>query len=613
MTWGSTRAPSHPTVTAGGLMKVAAEIDEFATLESLQRLVEQSRSVASQPDLVSLLDATAEAISRRLGFSLVVINLYRPAWGDFIASTCLSEHPGARFLLGTTNTLDDFSPLLDERFNHSGAYLSRIDIEQTHVGAAYVPDLAPVDDPQRWGPKDWLLVPMRRSSGETVGILSVDEPTSGRKPSEQELRMLVAFTSCATAAVENAQHAARTAQHRRALEQLLRVSTRLGHAYDLEELLQSICDGVSSALGFEKVAVELMDRHTGELHAKAATGWRTPQEGSASPYTLSDVSPLLDPAYEIAGCYLIPGDIAALRVPARVSSFASVRNGTGPLAWSGHWLVVPLHDPAGKVTGLIWADDPIDFLLPTEEKLVALRLFSDQAARAIDAHERATQLRRAHSVRRHLLKRIVEVAEEERTRVASDLHDGPIQRLTALTLRLEVAKVAAGRGDPEAAQDAIAQVQTQIGEEIGLLRQLMSELRPPVLDERGLMDALRDHAANIEKATGLVVSVERGSETLDGVLPEVETVLYRIVQEALTNVVKHAGATSVRIRFLDSAEFVRLEVSDDGAGFDASRSAPAAGHFGLVAMRERAEMVGGSLAVDSRPGEGTTVRAWVPR
>jgi len=597
-------------------MKAAPEMDELGTLESLQRLVEQSCSVASQADLVSLLDATAEAISRCLGFSGVVINLYRPAWDDFIVTTSLSRHSEASVLLSTTNRLEDFSPLLDERFDHSGAYLARVDVEQTGLQDVFVPDLAPVDDPELWGPRDWLLVPMRRSSGEIAGIVSVDEPASGRQPSEQELRMLVAFTSSATAAVENAQQAAANAQHRRALEQLLRVSSRLGHAYDLEELLQSVCDGVSTALGFEKVAVELMDRRTGELRVEAATGWRPTGEESDGLYTLSEVSALLDPAYEIGGCYLIPGDVAASRVPTRIPSSESVRKGAGPRAWSEHRLLVPLHDPAGKVTGLIWADDPMDFLLPTEEKLVALRLFSDQAARAIDAHERATQLRQAHGLRRRLLKRIVDVAEEERTRMAGDLHDGPVQRLTALTLRLEVARMAASRGDPQAAQDAvtaIANVQGQIGEEINLLRQLMSELRPPVLDQRGLMDALRDYAASLEAGTGLVVSVEAGAETLDGASPEVETVLYRIVQEALANVVKHAQAANAQIRFLDSDEFVRLDISDDGVGFDASHVAPSAGHFGLVAMRERAEMVGGSLRVDSSPGEGTTVHAWVPR
>jgi signal transduction histidine kinase len=597
-------------------MKAAPEMDQLGTLESLQRLVEQSRSVASQADLASLLDATAEAISRCLGFSAVVINLYRPAWDDFIVSTCLSRDPKASDLLGTTYRLEDFALLLDERFDHSGAYLVRMDVEQAGLRGVYVPDLPPVDDPDLWGPSDWLLVPMRRSSGEIVGIVSVDEPMSGRLPSEQELRMLVAFTSSATAAVENAQEAAANVQHRRALEQLLRVSTRLGHAYDLEELLQSICDGVSTALGFEKVAVELMDRRTGELRVEAATGWRPAGEEPDGLYTLSEVSALLDPSYEIAGCYLIPGDVAASRVSAQIPSSTSVTKGTGPRAWSEHRLLVPLRDPAGKVTGLIWADDPMDFLLPTQEKLVALRLFSDQAARAIDAHERATQLRQAHGLRRRLLKRIVDVAEEERTRIASDLHDGPIQRLTALTLRLEVARMAAGRGDPQAAQDAItaiANVQSQIGDEINLLRQLMGELRPPVLDQRGLMDALRDYAANLEAGTGLVVSVEAGTETLEGVSPEVETVLYRIVQESLANIVKHAQAANVEIRFLDSDEFVRLDISDDGVGFDASRPAPAAGHFGLVAMRERAEMVGGSLRVDSRPGEGTTVHAWVPR
>jgi signal transduction histidine kinase len=585
---------------------------DLTSLEALQELIERSRSVSSEDDLQSFLSRTAEAIASCLGFKAVVINLYRPAWDDFVVTTCLASDPASKVLLGTTNRLSDFAPLLDERFNHFGAYLVRMPAEASGLRAVYVPDLPLVEDPKIWGPTDWLLIPMRHSSGELLGIVSVDEPTSGRVPSESELQLLAAFTTTAAAAVKSAQQAAADVQHRRALEHLLDVSTRLGRAEGLDVLLQAVCDGIATALGFERVAVSLVEPESGLLRARAATGWNLADPVFDVPYTLEAIVPLLDPQFELAGCYLLTSEQASARVPERLVGYRSARNARGPRAWNHHWLLVPLYGPSGSVIGIIWADDPVDYLLPSRDKLTALRLFANQAASAIESHERRRELTDAHAMRQRLLKQIVEAAESERTRIAADLHDGPIQRLTALSMRLEIARMATGRKDAHRAREAIDDVQSQVSQEIERLRRLMSELRPPALDERGLLDALRDYAHTMESATGLEVVVEGGGNGLEDLSPSIETVLYRIVQEAMTNVVRHANARAARIRVLNGDGSVRVEVVDDGRGFDPRRVADAYDHFGLAGMRERAEMAGGTFEVESRPGEGTTVRAIVP-
>ncbi|GEM_PF-1887456 len=584
---------------------------DLTSLEALQDLIERSRDVSSGEDLQAFLSRTAEVISSCLGFKAVVINLYRPAWDDFIVTTCLASDPAAEILLGTTNRLADFAPLLDERFHHFGAYLVRMPAEQAGLRAVYVPDLPLGDDPGIWGPTDWLLIPMRHSSGELLGIVSVDEPTSGRVPSESELQLLAAFTMTAAAAVKSAQQAAADVQHRRALERLLEVSTRLGRAEDLEVLLQAVCDGIATALGFERVAVSLVEPESGLFRARAATGLSLADPVFDVPYTLEAIGPLLDPQFEIAGCFLLTQEQASARVPESMVGYRSARNATGPRAWNHHWLLVPLHDPSGSVIGIIWVDDPVDYLLPSRDKLAALRLFANQAASAIEAHERQRELAEAHAMRQRLLKQIVEAAESERTRIAADLHDGPIQRLTALAVRLEVARMATGRKDTHRAREAIDDVQSQVSEEIERLRRLMSDLRPPALDERGLLDALRDYATTLQRTTGLEVVVESGDGHPARLSRSAETVLYRIAQEATTNVVKHAHARSVRIRLMNGDGRVQMEVADDGRGFD-PRASTAHDHFGLAGMRERAEMAGGTLEVESRPGRGTTIRAVVP-
>jgi len=209
------------------------------------------------------------------------------------------------------------------------------------------------------------------------------------------------------------------------------------------------------------------------------------------------------------------------------------------------------------------------------------------------------------------VRRVVDVAESERRRVAADLHDGPIQRLSALTIRLEAAKLAAARQDWDACTAGLQITQENLGTEIGRLRGLMKDLRPPVLDERGLLAALVSLADETEQATGLRVSVSSSPEDGTALDAERETALYRIAQEALTNVVKHARAGSATIQLSRENGLLKIEIGDDGRGFDTDGPATD-GHFGLVTMRERAEMAGGSLHVGSSPGRGSLVRVLIP-
>src|SRR5262249_42729885 len=157
------------------------------------------------------------------------------------------------------------------------------------------------------------------------------------------------------------------------------------------------------------------------------------------------------------------------------------------------------------------------------------------------------ELEQAHDARRDMLKRVVEVAESERRRLAADLHDGPIQRLSALTVRLETARGAAAREDWPACTRALEATQESLQGEVNRLRRLMKDLRPPVLDERGLTVALRGLAEEVRVTSGLMVHVTAPAGHLTDLEPERETALYRIAQEALTNVVKHARAKEASI------------------------------------------------------------------
>jgi len=205
---------------------------------------------------------------------------------------------------------------------------------------------------------------------------------------------------------------------------------------------------------------------------------------------------------------------------------------------------------------------------------------------------------------RALAARIQTAREEEATRIARELHDEVGQALTAL--KLDVAWM----GRSGAAQAELAALASRIDETIGLVRRLSQELRPALLDRLGLGEAIAWQARELEARAGLSCKVE--IRDLPAALdPEVAIAAFRIAQEALTNVVRHADARTVTILAAGGVEGLVLEVSDDGKGMDvASLQGPAA--LGIQGMRERALLLGGSLVVDSVPGQGTTVRVRLP-
>ena len=205
--------------------------------------------------------------------------------------------------------------------------------------------------------------------------------------------------------------------------------------------------------------------------------------------------------------------------------------------------------------------------------------------------------------RRRLLDHVVRVGEEERQRIAGDIHDDPVQKMVALKMRLELL----GKAHPDL--EGIKEAKDSVLVAIRGLRHLLFDLRPPVLDEQGLGPALRAFMENAEGSFRWVVEDDLA------VQPSAQTrlILYRIAQEALTNVRKHASAEHVRVRLAESEGGVAMEIIDDGVGFqpqDALVAAP--GHMGLAAMRERAEMAGGRCELHSLPGQGTTLDVWMP-
>ena len=214
----------------------------------------------------------------------------------------------------------------------------------------------------------------------------------------------------------------------------------------------------------------------------------------------------------------------------------------------------------------------------------------------------------AEAGRRELQLQLTTVQEDERRRIARELHDQMGQHLTALGLGLKFVKD--GTPDPSPARERLQNLQAmtdQIGREV---HHLALELRPTALDDLGLDVALANYAEGWSGRSGVEVDFLGSGPQAGRLPPAVETALYRLIQEALTNVLKHAGATRVSVVLQRSAGLVTAVVEDDGVGFEADRLGGR--RLGVLGMRERVALVGGTLAVESGPGRGTTVIARVP-
>jgi diguanylate cyclase (GGDEF)-like protein len=355
-------------------------------LSRLRGFLEVTRLVRSENELDELLAAIARAISSSLGFATVAVHLYRPAWDDFAVTTVHGSADACERLTGDTRDRTLWEPLLQERFVHDGAYLiphGEIDWA-TYAPGSYVPEGEPGDDPGSWHPEDALFVPLRHSDGHLIGILSVDQPTSGLTPTSEELEILVAMADHAAIAVQSAQEAAAAARHRAALEQLLAVSSRLTETFSIDAILQSVCEAIRTALEFENVCVDLPDPETGEFRSRAAAGWQMTDEAVAVPMNQTELERLLQPEFEIEGCHLIEYEEVMRRVGAEHDTYQSRNNGHGPAAWRNHWLLVPLWSRGGRLMGVIWVDDPSDRLIPADARLQSLRVFANQATTALD-------------------------------------------------------------------------------------------------------------------------------------------------------------------------------------------------------------------------------------
>jgi signal transduction histidine kinase len=428
--------------------------------------------------------------------------------------------------------------------------------------------------------------------GEAWGNLYLTEKEGGAEFDESDEETIVVLARWAATAIENArlyrsERSQRTELQRavRALETTRAITRALGSETDLERVLELIVKRGRALVDARSMVILLAQGD--QLTVAAAAG------GLAQ-----DVVGVKIPVDDSAA-----GEVFRTGRPERLSEVSTrLRFRLAEHVDAQTGLFVPLVFRSRRL-GVLAA---FDRTTETTE-------FDTEDERIMDAFAAAaaTAVATAQDVAAQSLQRSIHASEQERARWARELHDETLQELGGLKLTLSAAR---RMDDFDQVRDALAGAVEQVSNSIAQLRHLITELRPASLDELGTQPALEALVDRVKATTGLEVELqldlayEAGRAALRHA-PALETTIYRVVQEALTNVIKHAQAEHVEIAVIELEDTVEIGVRDDGAGFDPTARADG---FGMVGMRERVALAGGTLRIDSAPGKGTRVRASVP-
>ncbi|HTD65157.1 MAG TPA: sensor histidine kinase [Candidatus Limnocylindria bacterium] len=248
------------------------------------------------------------------------------------------------------------------------------------------------------------------------------------------------------------------------------------------------------------------------------------------------------------------------------------------------------------------------------KKEIIQRQAVEEALRKSERHysELLQQSREMQEQLRHLSHQLLSAQEEERKTISRELHDEIAQTLTGINVQLGSLKTAAAH-DIKDLQTKITNTQRLVEKSVKIVHKFARELRPSVLDDLGLIPALHSFVKSFSKRThiGIRLRIFAGVEQLDGAK---RTMLYRVAQESLTNVARHARATQVEMCIEKVSDTVRMKIKDNGKSFSVEQMLRAKknNRLGLLGMRERIEMVGGHFSIESAPGQGTTVEAQIP-
>ena len=417
--------------------------------------------------------------------------------------------------------------------------------------------------------------------GVAYGNLYLTEKEGGADFSEEDEEVVQLLAGQAAVAIENARLYESAIRWSNQLESLNEVASALVSEFELGRLLQLVADRLRELIQASLVTIALPHGEGARIEAAAGEDAQS-HLGMLIPPRSKTMRVLERRRSERVDSTIDDPEIdqdSARRLNMRAALYV-------PLVLRDRAIgVVTVRDKRGA--------DPRF----SHDDLRLAEVFAQRASVAVDL---------SHRVAQDALRRVVSAQEAERRRLARELHDETGQALTSILLGLRAVEDAEGELE---LREAIGEVRDLVRSTLRDVRRLAVELRPTALDDFGLVPALERLTDSFAEQTG--ISVDFQASLTSGRLPtEIETALYRIVQESLTNIVKHARAGSVSVVLTRKEDAVSVVVEDDGVGFEPGR--PRDGGIGLLGMQERVALLGGRLAIESRPGAGTTFVAEVP-
>ena len=370
---------------------------------------------------------------------------------------------------------------------------------------------------------------------------------------------------------------------------------------EIEEVLEIIAEKLLMLFGLDLCAISLLDP-SGKM-LRLACGRSTSQLSQGDTALLSIPTARLEE--------LLPPESLHISGPHQVSIRDFVAGGSGSVIGLLQSLyLLPLRAKK-KFTGVIYLGQK-GYMRFSDEERDLLSAIGNEAAMAIENTRLYDNLRYDEEVHRGLLQRLITAQEDERRRVAIELHDGIVQNIVSALFRLQLCSARLGEA-PKEVRDALEEAQEIVNASVVEIRRIIAGLRPTMLDDLGLVVALQRYTQSLQNEAVSPLRIEVREGEVPPLTPEAETTLFRIAQEGLNNVVKHSRGREAVLSIGVRDGKLELAIRDDGVGFETSIPQRRGTHsYGLVGMRERAQSLGGTLDINSSPGNGTEVIARFP-
>ncbi len=538
--------------------------------DQLRRVIEAARGIHRARSLDALLREVVQSAAALVGARYGALGVIDPTGTyleqfitvgvDDLTRARIGDLPRGQGILGVL--IRDATPLrLD-------------DMSEDPRSAGFPPGHPPM--------KGFLGVPIMLR-GHAFGNLYLTEKTQGGF-TDQDQELVELLASQAAVAIENARLYDTARRWTRQLDSLNELGATLVTELDLDRLLEVVADRLRALLDARVVLIDLR-LPDGSLRVEGASG-----EGASR--LVGTISPAESKSHHVMRRMRSERVDSALEDPEIHPEGEAQQLDVQ----AGLWVPLVVR---GEAIGVIAAADKMGrdprF---SDEDLRLAEAFGSRAAGAVELTRR---------VSRDTVRSMLQAQELERARLSRDLHDQTGQALAALLLGLNAARRAGTLAD---AQAALADLDDIVREALADVRSIAVRLRPAALDELGLGAALERLASTVGDGDSTQVTVTTTLSDERRLPAEIETAIYRIVQEAAANAIRHGGAKRVEVTVVTRPDVVIATVEDDGCGFDPA--AVAAGRLGLAGMRERAGLFNGRLQIESTPGRGATVTVELP-